>query len=397
MHKIMAINAGSSSLKFQIFEMPDEEVIVKGIFERIGLEHSIFSMIYKGKKMVENVSISTHEDAVSFLLEQLKVHQIVCDLKEIMGVGHRVAHGGERFVCSCIVDDEALKEIEEISHLAPLHNPANVMGIKAFKTLLPHAASVAVFDTAFHQTMPKENYIYPIPYHFYEKNHIRKYGFHGTSHKYVAEKAAELVGAPIEKLKIVSCHLGNGASICAIDGGKSVNTSMGFTPISGLPMGTRCGSLDPSIIPQMMKSMNASADEIMALLNKESGLLGVSEFSSDIRDLEKAIDQGDKQARLAVNMFVARIQEYIGSYAATMNGCDVLIFTAGIGENSQAIRNLVTSKLSYLGVTCDEVKNIQNECIISEDDAKVKVCVIPTNEELMIARDVEQLVLLQKV
>lgn len=390
MQKIMAINAGSSSLKFQIFEMPGEEVLVKGLIERIGLPGAIFNMSFQNEKIKEVCKINNHAEAVETLLEQLKIHQVINDLSEIAGVGHRVAHGGEDFVKSCVVTDEVVQGIEAVTSLAPLHNPANIIGIKTFRELLPEAISVAVFDTAFHQTIPEENFLYALPYELYEKHHIRKYGFHGTSHQYVAGKAAEVLGKPLEKLKIISCHLGNGASVCAIEDGKSVNTSMGFTPNAGLMMGTRSGTIDATIIPYLVDELGYSLDEVVQMMSSESGVLGVSGISSDFRDIEVAAEEGNTRAQLTLRMFTGQICNYIGAYASAMNGCDALLFTAGVGENSPLIRKMVTEQLSYLGVTCDVTKNNAGDMIISENDQAVKVCIIPTNEELMIARDVEK-------
>lgn len=312
MHKIMAINAGSSSLKFQIFTMPGEEVLVKGLIERIGLPDAIFNMSFQNEKIKETRAINNHGEAVEILLEQLKTHQVINDLNEITGVGHRVAHGGEAFVSSCIVTDDVVKGIENVTSLAPLHNPANIIGIKTFRELLPNAVSVAVFDTAFHQTIPEENFLYALPYELYEKHHIRKYGFHGTSHKYVAGKAAEVLEKPLEKLKIISCHLGNGASVCAIEAGKSVNTSMGFTPNAGLMMGTRSGTIDATIIPYLVDELGYSLDEVTHMMSSESGVLGVSGISSDFRDIEIAANEGNSRALLTLRMFTGQICNYIG-------------------------------------------------------------------------------------
>ncbi|MFN7253159.1 MAG: acetate/propionate family kinase [Anaerobacillus sp.] len=391
MQKILAINAGSSSLRFQLFEMPKETVIVKGSFERIGNEGGLFSITTEDAKNVESVHAANHKQAVEYLLERLRKDKIIQDLNEIAGIGHRVAHGGEEFTDSCVIDDSVLKKIESLADLAPLHNPANCMGISALRAVIPNAVSVAVFDTSFHQTMPEETFLYPIPYELYTENRIRKYGFHGTSHKYIASQVAEVVGKPLEALRIISCHLGNGASICAIDKGRSINTSMGLTPIAGLMMGTRSGEIDPSIIPYIKEKTNQPLATIMDMLNRQSGLLGISGLSNDLRDLEEAEDNGNSRAALALNMFTTKIREYIGAYASTMNGFDVLVFTAGIGENSSRVRKKVLDRLSFLGISYDPEQNKTNDVIISREDSLIKVCIIPTNEEVMIARDVHRL------
>lgn len=393
MDKTIAINAGSSSLKFQLYEMPAETVITKGIVERIGLKDSIFTISVGDEKVTEIVDIPDHEVAVQMLLEKLLEHKIIGSYDEITGVGHRVVHGGEVFPESVVIDDQVIEKIEELSELAPLHNPANVIGIKAFRKVLPNIVSVAVFDTAFHQTMPPASFLYSLPYSYYENYGIRKYGFHGTSHKYVSERAAELLGRPIEELRLITCHLGNGASIAAIEGGKSMDTSMGFTPLAGVSMGTRSGNIDPALIPYIMEKTDKTAEQVLDVLNKESGMLGVSGISSDLRDLEKAAAEGNDRAELALEVFVDRIHKYIGSYAARMNGVDAIIFTAGIGENSTFIREKVLRGLEFMGVYWDQALNQIHgeEAFINYPHSPVKVIVIPTNEELMIARDVETL------
>lgn len=393
MDKTIAINAGSSSLKFQLYEMPTETVITKGIVERIGLKDSIFTISVGDEKVTEIVDIPDHEVAVQMLLEKLLEHKIISSYDEITGVGHRVVHGGEVFPESVVIDDQVIEKIEELSELAPLHNPANVIGIKAFRKVLPNIVSVAVFDTAFHQTMPPASFLYSLPYSYYENYGIRKYGFHGTSHKYVSERAAELLGRPIEELRLITCHLGNGASIAAIEGGKSMDTSMGFTPLAGVSMGTRSGNIDPALIPYIMEKTDKTAEQVLDVLNKESGMLGVSGISSDLRDLEKAAAEGNDRAELALEVFVDRIHKYIGSYAARMNGVDAIIFTAGIGENSTFIREKVLRGLEFMGVYWDQALNQIHgeEAFINYPHSPVKVIVIPTNEELMIARDVEKL------
>ncbi|MGG0718591.1 acetate kinase [Robertmurraya massiliosenegalensis] len=390
MSKIMAINAGSSSLKFQLIEMPAEQVITKGIVERIGLNESTFSILVDGQMKKEILEISNHEIAVKILLEQLIHYQIIRSFSEIDGVGHRVAHGGEVFTESTLVTCEELSKLEPLTELAPLHNPANILGIKAFQQVMGEVPSVMVFDTAFHQTMPESTYLYALPYEYYEKYGIRKYGFHGTSHKFVSERAAEILGRPIKSLRLISCHLGNGASIAAIENGKSIDTSMGFTPLEGVVMGTRSGTIDPAIIPFIMMKTGKSVDEVLSILNKESGLLGLSGFSSDLRDIEARAEQGDHRAELALDIFASRIHQYIGSYAARMNGVDAVIFTAGIGENSPTIRAKVLKGLEFMGIYWDPDLNKikEEEMYISYPHSLVKVLKIPTNEELMIARDV---------
>lgn len=390
MSKIMAINAGSSSLKFQLIEMPSESVITKGIVERIGLNDSIFSITVEGEKKTEVKDIPNHEVAVQILLDKLIEYKIISSYDEIDGVGHRVAHGGELFTDSTLVTEEVLEKLEPLSELAPLHNPANLSGIRAFQHALGNTPSVMVFDTAFHQTMPESSYLYALPYEYYKKYGIRKYGFHGTSHKYVTLRAAEILGKPIEELRLISCHLGNGASIAAVDGGKSVDTSMGFTPLEGVVMGTRSGSVDPAIIPFIMEKTGSSADEVLTILNKESGLLGLSGFSSDLRDIEEKANEGDHRANLALDVFSNRIHQYIGAYASKMNGVDGIIFTAGIGENSPLIRAKVLRGLEFMGVNWDPALNQirGEEAIINYPNSHVNVMIIPTNEEVMIARDV---------
>ncbi|MGE6829131.1 acetate kinase [Priestia megaterium] len=393
MSKIMAINAGSSSLKFQLFEMPSETVLTKGLVERIGLDNAVFTISVNGEKQTDITEIPDHAVAVKILVEKLLSQNIIQSYDEITGVGHRVVHGGEKFADSVLITDETLAEIEALSDLAPLHNPANIVGIKAFQDILPNVPAVAVFDTAFHQTMPEKSFLYSLPYEYYEKYGVRKYGFHGTSHKYVSERAAELLGRPIEQLCLISCHLGNGASIAAIEGGKSIDTSMGFTPLAGVAMGTRSGNIDPALIPFIMEKTGKTADEVLNVLNKESGLLGVSGISSDLRDLIKASAEGNERAETALEVFASRIHKYIGSYAARMSGVDAIIFTAGIGENSDVVRARVLRGLEFMGVYWDPALNsVQGEeAFISYPHSPVKVMVIPTDEEVMIARDVTRL------
>ncbi|WP_243386050.1 acetate kinase [Bacillus kexueae] len=390
MSKILAVNAGSSSFKFQLFDMPSEEVVTKGLVERIGLDNSVFNITVNGEKKKEVLDIPDHSVAVQMLVEKLTGYGIIDSLEEIEGIGHRVVHGGEVFSDSALITEESLRQIEELSDLAPLHNPANVVGIKAFKEVLPNVPAVAVFDTAFHQTMPEESYLYSLPYDYYEQYGIRKYGFHGTSHKYVTERAAELLGRPIEELRLISCHLGNGASIAAVEGGKSIDTSMGFTPLEGVAMGTRSGSIDPALIPYIMNKTGQSVQEVLDVLNKKSGLLGLTGFSSDLRDIEAAAEEGQHRAKLALEVFADRIHKYIGSYAARMCGVDAIIFTAGIGENSDVVRERVLRGLEFMGVYWDPALNKVRgkEAFINYPHSPVKVIVIPTNEEVMIARDV---------
>ncbi|MBP2099418.1 acetate kinase [Enterococcus rivorum] len=393
MSKTIAINAGSSSLKWQLYEMPSEAVVAKGIVERIGLNDSIFTIKYgEDKKYEEVVDINDHELAVKMLLDKLIELNILSSYDEITGVGHRVVAGGEYFKDSTIIEGDVLAKIEELAELAPLHNPANAMGIKAFKKILPEIISVAVFDTAFHTTMPKHNYLYSIPTEYYEKYSARKYGAHGTSHKYVAERAAEMLGRPIEELKIITCHLGNGASITAVDGGKSVDTSMGFTPLAGVTMGTRSGDIDPSLLPYLMNKLGLTdVQEMIDILNKKSGLLGLTGLSSDMRDLEANIDK--EEVQVAYDVFTDRIRKYIGSYVTVMNGVDAIVFTAGIGENDAHVRSEVIKGMTWFGCEIDAEKNNVRgkQTTISTEDSKVKVFLIPTDEELMIARDVERL------
>ncbi|MEH7548420.1 MULTISPECIES: acetate kinase [Bacillaceae] len=393
MAKVIAINAGSSSLKFQLFEMPSEEVITKGLIERIGLNDSIFNITANGEKIQEITDIPDHDVAVKMLLDKLTTLGIIKSLNEIEGIGHRVVHGGETFTDSALITDEVLVKIEELSELAPLHNPANVTGIKAFKQVLPNVPAVAVFDTAFHQTMPESSFLYSLPYEYYEKYGIRKYGFHGTSHKYVSQRAAELLGRPIEQLRLLSCHLGNGASIAAIEGGKSIDTSMGFTPLAGVTMGTRSGNIDPALIPYIMEKTNQTVEEVLDVLNKKSGMLAVSGFSSDLRDIIGEANKGNERAELALDVFANRIHKYIGSYAARMYGVDAIIFTAGIGENSDPIRERILKGLEFMGVYWDPALNKVRgeEAFINYPHSPVKVIIIPTNEEVMIARDVVRL------
>ena len=393
MSKTISINAGSSSLKWQLYSMPEEKVLAKGLIERIGLKDSISTVKFDGRSERQTLDIADHTQAVKILLDDLKRFEIIQSYDEITGVGHRVVAGGEYFKESALVTDDVLEKIEELSLLAPLHNPANADGIRAFRQLLPDITSVAVFDTSFHTTMPEKAYRYPLPTKDYTENKVRKYGAHGTSHEYVAHEAAKLLGKPIEELKLITCHIGNGASITAVDKGRSVDTSMGFTPLGGVMMGTRTGDIDPAIIPYLMQHTDDfnTPEDISRILNRESGLLGVSEKSSDMRDIHEAMRAGDEKAQLANEIFVDRIQKYIGQYLAVLNGADAIIFTAGIGENSVTIRRMVIEGISWFGCDVDPEKNFFGATgDISTEAAKVRVLVIPTDEELVIARDVER-------
>ncbi|UBH07947.1 acetate kinase [Macrococcus armenti] len=390
MKKIMAINAGSSSLKFQLFEMPEEKVLTKGLVERIGLPNSIFTISVNGEKITQTLDIKNHEQAVDMMLDEMKKHGIIKDINDLDGTGHRVVQGGDIFETSALVTDEVEKQIEDLCELAPLHNPANLMGIRAFRKMLPNIPHVAIFDTSFHTSMSEEAFLYSLPYKYYEDYGIRKYGAHGTSHKFVAERAAELLDRPIEQLRIITCHIGNGASIAAVEGGKSVDTSMGFTPLAGVTMGTRSGNLDPAIIPFLMEKTGKTAQEVINVLNKESGLLGISGISSDLRDIEQKAEEGDKRAILALDVFASRIHKYIGSYATRMKGLDAIVFTAGVGENSDVVRARVLEGLEFMGVYWDPKLNAGlrgKEAFINYPHSPVKVMVIPTDEEVMIARD----------
>lgn len=398
MAKTMAINAGSSSLKFQIIEMPEEKVLSKGLVERIGLEESNLEIKYTDaegtdQKFTLQEGIPDHKRAVELLFTNLVDLGVIESFDEITGVGHRIVAGGELFKESTLVDEDVIKNIEALGEFAPLHNPAEAVVIREFQEKLPHAAMVAVFDTSFHTSMPAENYMYSVPYEYYENYSVRKYGAHGTSHQFVAKRAAELVGKPIEDLKIITCHLGNGASITAVQNGQSLDTSMGFTPLAGLTMGTRVGDIDASAIPYIMDKAGVSdINEMINIFNKKSGLLGVSGVSSDMRDVEVAAEEGNERAQLALDIFHNRVIKYIGQYVAIMNGVDVIVFTAGIGENSKETREIVMSNFAYIGAKVDPERNdTRKEAIISADDSEVTIINIPTNEEIAIARDVERL------
>jgi acetate kinase len=393
---VLVINCGSSSLKYQLLDMSNEEVLAKGLAERIGIDGSVLTHEAPGQDKVKfEQPMPSHKDALNILMKALvdPNHGVIKSLDEISAVGHRTVHGGEAFTDSVIITDQVIAQMEEVSELAPLHNPANLIGIHACQELLPTVPMVAVFDTAFHQTMPAEAYMYPLPYELYEKYKIRKYGFHGTSHKFVSRAAADLMGKKIESLKLISCHLGNGASLCAILNGKSVDTSMGLTPLAGLEMGTRCGDIDPAIIP-FLANKGYAIDEIDNIMNKKSGVLGVSGVSSDFRDVESAANKGNKRAKLALDIYHYRVVTTIGAYVAAMNGVDGIIFTAGLGENSSTSRQAICNGLKFLGITLDPVANSKRgeATVISDKDSKTTVMVIPTNEELMIARDTLSLV-----
>ena len=394
--KILVINCGSSSLKYQLFDMDHESVLAKGLVERIGIDGSQIKHMKTGLEMlVKQTPIPNHKVAIQLVLDTLLGgrHGVLTSLDELSAVGHRIVHGGEDFASSVKIDAKVLEAVKRCVPLAPLHNPANIMGIEAVLEVLPNVPQVGVFDTAFHQTMPQHAFMYGVPYGYYEKYKVRRYGFHGTSHYFVSRRAAEMVGQPIEKLKIITCHLGNGSSITAVNGGKSVDTSMGFTPLAGVLMGTRSGDVDPALLPFIAKTEKMGMDEIDMLLNKKSGLLGISGTSSDLRDVEVAALKGDKRAQLAVNMLNYDIKKFVGAYAAAMGGVDVLVFTAGVGENSGPTRAAVCEGLEFLGIRIDLEKNDVRgkEADISAADSRVRVLVIPTNEELMIARDTKRL------
>ena len=396
---VLVINAGSSSLKYQLLNPETGDLLAKGLCERIGIDGKFtYKPQVEGKEKLDAVDVAmpTHAEAIAAVLDALvdPKNGVIASMKEIDAVGHRVVHGGEKFASSVVITDEVMAAIEECNPLAPLHNPANIIGIKACQEKMPGVPMVAVFDTAFHQTMPAKAYTYAIPYEYYENDKMRRYGFHGTSHRYVSQRCAEILGKPIEELKIVSCHLGNGSSITAIDGGKSVDTSMGLTPLAGLPMGTRSGDMDAGIMEFIMKKYDMSMADMMTTLNKKSGVLGISGVSSDFRDLDNAAAEGNQRAALAVEVFEYGVRKMIAEYAAAMGGVDAVVFTAGVGENSADMRLHFVDGLQFMGIEIDpEKNNIRGEeRIVSPDGAKVKVLVIPTNEELMIAKDTAELV-----
>lgn len=394
--KVLVINCGSSSLKYQLINMENEESLAQGLVERIGIEGSILTQKVPGKdKYIVEVPMKDHTDAIKHVLDALvdEAHGVIKSMDEISAVGHRVVHGGEKYAESVVINDEVMASLQECVKLAPLHNPANIIGINACKSLMPNTPMVAVFDTAFHQTMPKEAFIYPLPYELYEKEGIRKYGFHGTSHKFVSSECAKAIGKDIKDLKIITCHLGNGASLAAIKDGHCIDTSMGFTPLEGIAMGTRCGNIDPAIVTYLMTECSMTASEVNNLMNKKSGVYGISGVSSDFRDIEDAAAKGNERAILALDVYNYRVRQMIGAYAAAMGGVDAIVFTAGLGENAKETRRDICKGLEFLGIEIDEEKNNVRGKVaeISKDGAKVKVFVIPTNEELVIARDTKNL------
>lgn len=395
--KILVINCGSSSVKYQLIDMLHEDVLAQGLVERIGLEGSILTQKVSGRdKYIIEVPMEDHKDAIKHVLNSLvdKTNGVIKNMEEISAVGHRVVHGGEKYSESVLVNNEVMEYLEECVKLAPLHNRPNIIGIEACKALMPNVPMAVVFDTAFHGTMPKRAYLYALPYELYEKHGIRKYGFHGTSHKYVSQKVSEVMGKNIEDLKIIVCHIGNGVSVTAIKNGKSIDTSMGFTPLEGVAMGTRCGSIDPAIVVYLVNELGYTIDEVNDILNKKSGVFGITGISSDLRDIkDAAYNKGNETAKLALDIFSYKIKTQIGAYAAALGGVDVIVFTAGIGENSFQTRSDILEGLDYMGVSLDEERNkVMGEvALISTDDSKVKIYVIPTNEELMIAKETEEL------
>ena len=396
--KVLVINCGSSSLKYQVLDMDGENLLAKGLVERIGMDGSVITHTKIGSedKWKNEVPMPTHKEAIEQVLNAIvdPEHGVLKDMSELGAVGHRVVHGGERYANSVLIDEEVLTHLDELSELAPLHNPANILGIRACQKLMPNTPMVDVFDTAFHQTMPAESYIYALPYEYYEKYGVRRYGFHGTSHKYVADRAAKMMNVSLDDMKLITCHLGNGASVSAIKRGKCIDTSMGFTPLEGLVMGTRCGDIDPSITTYISEKEHLSAEEMNEIMNKKSGVLGISGISSDFRDIEAAAEEGNERAQLALKVFAHKVRAYIGAFIAEMNGLDALVFTAGVGENDIAMRDIICNDLGNLGIKLDLVKNKirGKECIISRSDSPVTIMLIPTNEELMIARDTVDIV-----
>ena len=394
--KILVLNSGSSSLKYQVIDMETEEMLAKGYFERIGQSNSFLTHKVIGQKHKFEHYAKNHEQAIEFVISRLinPHYGVLKDLSELGGIGHRVVHGGEKFSDPVLITEDVIKEIEKCSDLAPLHNPAAILGIRACQAIVPDMPMVAVFDTAFHQTLEKEKYIYPIPYEYYKKYGIRKYGFHGTSHQFVSNRAAEIIGKDIKDLKIVSCHLGQGGSVCAIKDGKSVETSMGLTPLAGVIMGTRSGDIDPSIIEVIAKQDGLSIDQVINMLNKESGVAGLSEVSSDFRDITQAIEDGNAKAKSAFDAYIRQVVRFVGAYNAVMNGVDAIAFTACVGENNKFVRAAVMEHLGYMGVKINHEANDSRgeEVMISTEDSKVKVFVVPTNEELAIARETVEIV-----
>ena len=394
--KILVLNCGSSSLKYQLIDMETEEVLASGKYERIGEEEAFITHKVNGQKIEITHPAKNHEEAIDFTLKQLvnPEYKVIDSLDEIEAIGHRLAHGGEKIAESVVIDDYVVDVLKQCTDLAPLHNPAGIIGIEACKKVMPGKPMVGVFDTTFHQTIPEERYLYSIPYEYYEKYGIRKYGFHGTSHMYVSRRLAEIENKPIEDLKIISCHLGQGSSVCAIESGKSVDTSMGLTPLAGVPMVTRSGDIDPSVVTYIMKKENKTADEVETLLNKVSGVQGISGLAPDFRVIENESVQGNKRALIAMNNFKYSVAGFVAKYAAAMKGVDAIIFTGGVGENQINIRKGICERLGFMGVDLDENRNNvrSEETLISKDSSKVKVYVIPTNEELMIARETKRLV-----
>ena len=390
--KVLSVNAGSSSLKFSLFDMANNNVLASGVFERIGIEGSTFTIKFNGEKIVQEVELNNHVDAVNILIDRLISLDIIKSLEEINGIGHRVAHGKDYFDKSTIINDSVLEKLREVKDMAPLHNPANLLGIEAFEKVLPEVVQVAVFDTAYHQSMDEVSYLYPVPYAWYKDYGLRKYGFHGTSHKYIAREAKKLLGR--DNYKLISCHIGNGGSICAIKDGKCVDTSMGFTPLAGIMMGTRSGDVDPSIIPYIMEKGGKNASEVIEDLNKKSGLYGMSEFSNDMRDILARCDEGDHRALVAKEKYVRRIVDYIAQYYVLLGGVDMIALTAGVGENNKVIRKEILDKLECLGVKISDEANetVGEEVKLSTKDSKILVYVIPTDEELMIAKDTYNLI-----
>lgn len=393
---VLVINCGSSSLKFQLINSDTEAVLAKGLCERIGIDGRLTYQPAEGEKSVEDKAMPTHTEAIQFVIDALTDAErgVVASLSEIGAVGHRVVHGGEKFASSAVITEEMIKAVEECNDLAPLHNPANLIGIRACQELMPNVPMVGVFDTAFHQTMPEKAYMYGLPYEYYENYKVRRYGFHGTSHSFVSKRVAEILDRPYDATKTIVCHLGNGASICAVENGKSVDTSMGLTPLEGLVMGTRSGDIDPAILEFLAKKEDMDITALMNMLNKKSGVQGLSGISSDFRDLAAGAKEGNKQAQIAIDVFAYRVAKYVGSYVAAMNGVDAIAFTAGIGENDGSIREKICSYLGYLGIEIDKEANGKRgeEIVISTPDSKVKVLVVPTNEELAIARETVALV-----
>ena len=390
--KILSVNCGSSSLKFQAYEMPEEKVLIQGTFERIGIDGGFYTLKLNGEKIKKEVVLPNHEVAVQILVQELLDRHIVESLDEIKGIGHRTVHGGDKFNSSVLIDEEVMEKLQELIPLAPLHNPAGITGIRAFEKMIPNAKAVAVFDTAFHQTMPKENYLYSVPVEWYEKYGVRKYGFHGTSHKYVSQRMNEILGRT--DTKIITCHIGSGGSISAVLNGKCIDTSMGFTPNAGIMMGTRSGDIDYSMIPYVMEKSGMSLQEVDNILNKQSGLCGISKGKSDARDIEAGMEAGDELCLLAQKMYVKRVVEYIAKYYVLLDGCDAIVFTAGLGENSSLTRKQIMDSLHALGVKVDEKENDMRgeEKMVSAPDSSIPCYVIPTDEEVMIARDTYALI-----